>query len=98
MKPEPALALVAAAKELPMTGRDFLDVARDLVNGPKEAYWRASAVHAYYGLFLEGRDALARWGFPPPPRQQVHAYVRLKFAYAGDADLKQLGNVLDSLV
>jgi hypothetical protein len=81
-----------------MPGRDFLAVARDVVARPAEYYQRAAAVHAYYALFLECRDALTRWGRPPPRRDNVHAGVRLRFTYARDPDLHRIGNLLDELV
>ena len=81
-----------------MKGRDFLEVARSDVAGLSEAYWRAAAVHAYYALILESRDALLRWGVTILPRQNVHAVVRLKLTYATTADLKQLGRALEKLV
>jgi len=81
-----------------MQGREFLKPARTLVNQTAEADWRGAAVHAYYALFLECREALVRWGRPVVGWQNVHPTVRLKFTYATAPDLKHLSNYLDNLL
>jgi hypothetical protein len=80
-----------------MRGRAFLRAARQVLAGADEPCWRSAAVDAYYALFLECRDGLAGWGATVPPRHQVHHWVRSKLQYAGDADLKKLGNALERL-
>jgi hypothetical protein len=47
-------------------------------------------------LFLECRDILG-WGVIIPRQQNVHSFVRLRFAYATDADLKAISDVLEEL-
>jgi len=80
-----------------MDGSRFLEVARQLVRGTTEAHWRTASGRAYYALMLEGRELLNRWGFVAPPRDQVHSFVRLRFTYAADQDLKQVGRALEEL-
>ncbi len=80
-----------------MQGREYLDLAREIVRGGQERHWRGAAGRAYYALMLECRDALGRWGFVPLPRQNVHAFVRLYCDYPAHADLKQIGRVLHHL-
>jgi len=81
-----------------MQAREFLELARELLAFGKLArHWRAVIIHAYYALLLDCRDTMARWGLPAPPRQQVHAQVRLRLVYAADPDLKRIGYALEEL-
>ncbi len=79
-----------------MRGRDFLSLAREVVRGNTEAHWRGGVIHAYYGLLLECRDALERWGRRVPHRD-VHRLVRLTLVCARDADVKSVGYTLERL-
>lgn len=81
-----------------MDGRAFLDIARDLAAGPAEAHWRTAAGRSYDALFHEGLWMLLRWGFIGPPRDNVHTFVRLRFIYATDPDLKSIGRSLEALL
>jgi hypothetical protein len=80
-----------------MNGREFLQSARDLLARPSEANWRSATGRAYYALLHEGRVALDRWGFPLPPRQDIHPFVRLRFSYANQPDMRRVGDTLDKL-
>jgi hypothetical protein len=80
-----------------MNGRDFLTVAGEVIRGTTAAHWRTAVGRAYYALFLEGREALLRWGFPPAARDRSHLFVRLCFVLASDPDLKDIGRSLEWL-
>ena len=80
-----------------MDGRAFLELARELLGGTTEAHWRGAAGRAYYGLFLEARAALQRWGFKIPSGPGIHAFVRLRFSQNTDPDLRRIGDALDRL-
>jgi hypothetical protein len=69
-----------------MQGREFLDLALEIVGNGGERHWRGAHIHAYYALLLDCRDALARWGLPPPSAHTVHYHVRIKLTFAGDQD------------
>ncbi len=81
-----------------MRGREFLDLARELLaSGNSPRHWRAVVIHAYYSLLLECRDVMAHWRLPAVARQQVHAQVRLRLVYASDTNLKRIGDALEVL-
>jgi hypothetical protein len=52
---------------------------------------------AYYALLHEGRKALDRWGFPLPPREDLHRFVRMRFGFAAHPDAVPVGQALDEL-
>lgn len=80
-----------------MDGRAFLAVAHALARGPVEAHWRTAAGRAYYGLFLECRDTLLRWGIVLPAQQSVHRDVRLRFLIRSHAELFSISLTLEAL-
>ena|SRR5436190_1871088 len=80
-----------------MQGRTFLDQARDSLPGTKPRQRRAAIIHAYYALLLECREAMIRWGLPTLQRLQVHSQVRLRLIYSTDAELKDIGDILERL-
>jgi hypothetical protein len=81
-----------------MQGREFLDLARELIGpGASARHWRGAIIHAYYALLLECRETMDRWGLPPLTRLQLHAQVRLRLLYATDPDLKEIGYRLEQL-
>src|ERR1700677_3938864 len=81
-----------------MRGREFLNVARDLLLLKTPAHWRSSVSRAYYALLLEGRESLRRWGFALPRGDRIHAFVRLRFTYSADQPLRWVGMKMDNMV
>ena len=64
---------------------------------PARPSWTSSAGRAYYALLHEVLHALGRWDSPPPARDKVHIFARLKLIYATDPDLKRIGLTLEAL-
>jgi hypothetical protein len=77
-----------------MDGRNFLEVAREVVNGPTEAHWRTAVGRAYYAVMLTLRDAFVRWGLSALPPASVHQGVHRRVFTSMDADMKQIGRWL----
>jgi hypothetical protein len=75
----------------------FLDVARQLTGGAAEGHWRTAVGRAYYALMLEAREALRRWGFVAPRSEQAHRFVRMRFDFPADPDLRKIGLALENL-
>lgn len=80
-----------------MNGRAFLVVANEVISGSTEAHWRAASELAYYALLQEALAALEQWGFPRPPHTQIHAYVRQRFSFPQDFDVKKIGYAIEEL-
>src|SRR5688572_28288512 len=79
-----------------MQGRKLIAVARRLFGSKREEDWRTVANRAYYGLMLECRETLLRWGHVIP-KGDVHRTVRLRFDSPSSTDLQPIGIALDAL-
>ena len=80
-----------------MQGREYLELAREILIGGTERHRRGASGRAYYALMLECRDALFRWGFALPPRENVHHFARMRFSFPAHPELRQVGDALDRL-
>ena len=80
-----------------MDARDFLEVALEWATGTCEAEWRSAVSLGYYSAYHVGRQLLDRVGFALPSRPAGHAAVWLRLANAGQPDIVQAGNSLNSL-
>ena len=79
-----------------MRGRDFIDTAVRLSTGNTEADYRTAISRAYYGLFIECRDALLRWGFVFAPRNS-HREVQRHLTFPKNTDVNDIGDLLTFL-
>jgi hypothetical protein len=79
-----------------MDGRRFIELARRSLALRREENWRDAVCRAYYGLMLECRDAMHRWGLAWP-KGDIHRTVRLRFDSPSFADLTVIGRSLDKL-
>lgn len=79
-----------------MQGRQFLHLAQEIIAGGTEVHWRGTVGRAYYALMLECREALLRWGFLIPSRDNVHHWVRMRFYFPAHPDLRMIGGILDT--
>jgi uncharacterized protein (UPF0332 family) len=80
-----------------MDGRDFLEVARDLASGSREADWRSAVSRAYYAAFHVARLFMEEVGFTVPRADRAHAHIWLRLANSGDPQTSRAGNELKAL-
>jgi len=78
-----------------MNGRDFLDVAYDLLGGTREGDWRSTVSRAYYAGFHCARDFFTAAGFSVPMSDQVHIYLWRRLANSGHADIELAGSAME---
>lgn len=80
-----------------MEFRDYLSLAATLRDGSTEAEWRSASSRAYYAAFHVARQMLLSLGFVVPRADRAHAYLWLRLANAGHADVELAGNRLNHL-
>jgi len=80
-----------------MDFRDYFTLAVTLAAGKTEAEGRSAVSRAYYAAFHVARELLLSLGFRVPRADRAHAYLWLRPANAGVADVTLAGNRLNSL-
>src|SRR5260370_1590746 len=80
-----------------MDFRDYLRLAIALRDGTTEAEWRSASSRAYYAAFHVARRLLLSLNFGVPRADRAHAYLWLRLANAGHADVELAGNRLNHL-
>jgi hypothetical protein len=80
-----------------VNGRAFLNSARHLLAAPCEENWRSAVGRADYALLHEAQAAFERWGFPLPPHESIHNFVRRHLGFPANPDLRNASRVFDRL-
>lgn len=80
-----------------MDFRDFLSLAKTLLNGITEAEWRSASSRGYYAAFHVARQLLLNLGFRVPLADRAHGYLWLRLSNAGVPDVRNAGSLLNDL-
>jgi uncharacterized protein (UPF0332 family) len=80
-----------------MDFRDYLRLVITLRDGTTEAEWRSASSRAYYAAFHVARRLLLSLAFGIPRAERAHAYLWLRLANSGHADVDLAGNRLNHL-
>ena len=80
-----------------MDAREFLTLAQQLSVARTEASWRSAVSRAYYAVFHVAKRLLEDLGFAVPRADRAHAYLWLRPANCGDAQVEQAGSELNEL-
>lgn len=80
-----------------MDFREYLDLARALNAGSREAEWRSAVSRAYYAAFHVAGELLVQVGFAVPRGEQAHGYLWLRLSNCGDPNVVIAGRNLQHL-
>jgi uncharacterized protein (UPF0332 family) len=80
-----------------MDGKDFIQVAKDLIKGASEAHWRSSISRSYYAAFHISRRFVLRKGGGVPQTRDAHMMVREYLIGSNDPEVSALGTILGDL-
>ena len=80
-----------------MDGEEFLKVAQELAEGPREAHRRSAISRAYYAAFHSVCEVLRRNSINIPENPGGHMVAIRCLDYSRDANLAQAGSKLGTL-
>jgi len=80
-----------------MQGRDFLEVAKNLVKSQFEASIRSAVSRAYYAVLNSANELLLTLGFSVERGPGVHGQVRNRLSNCGVENLAGFPGILDEL-